>query len=182
MPPPNTRLKLPPPVIYGRIAFVNRTVWHRRIEEEEALRPSFPIAVRTVARDELGAPEGAARNAISALAIVGTIDDVPALRGAALRDPTLAEDIRLTVREIEDRAAQNQEPGFAGRVLRLRDRAERIVWGFIGVVAIVLGILGALFDDRTADRLTAILAGLGFGFIFLHVARLRYEPRAQRGP
>jgi len=28
---PNTRLKLPAPVVYGRIAFVHRTVWRRSL-------------------------------------------------------------------------------------------------------------------------------------------------------
>jgi hypothetical protein len=31
MSPPNTRLKLTPPVVYGRIPFVNVRVWRRSL-------------------------------------------------------------------------------------------------------------------------------------------------------
>lgn len=77
----------------------NRT-W---IEEEASRHPGFGDALRTIALDALGSDESFdVRRALSALAVLGTPDDVPRLREVANeRGGVVARDAGAAVSEIE---------------------------------------------------------------------------------
>jgi hypothetical protein len=78
----------------------------RRVAEQDGAHPGFSQSLRVFALDALTSGEEATvRQALSALAVVGEVGDIPAIRSASSRGgPAVTKDASTAVYEIEHRA------------------------------------------------------------------------------
>ena len=145
------------------------------IREAESGRPGFVNTLRGAALELLNSPDSdQVRRSIAVLAVVGTADDVPALRRAAAG--VLEEDGRTAINEIENRAAAGREPVQVLKGPSLRNRVARAVLGLLGAGSVLLGITGLVrvLLHPTTLHLAFIFPGLGvigLGFWLIWIAR-----------
>ena len=147
------------------------------IREAESDRPGSSDMLRVAALEWLNALDSdCVRKGIAVLAVVGTSDDVPALRRRAAPGGGFEADGQAAIGEIESRLAAGQEPLEVLRGPSLRTRVIRSVAGFFGVGSVLLGLTGLVrLLLRTGPvHLPFLLRGLsviGFGCWMLWIAR-----------
>jgi len=147
------------------------------IREAESGRPGSSDMLRAAALEWLNALDSdRVRKGIAVLAVVGTSDDVPALRRRAAPGGGFEADGQAAISEIENRVAAGQEPLEVLRGPSLRTRVIRSVAGFFGVGSVLLGLTGLVrLLLRTGPvHLPFLLRGLsviGFGCWMLWIAR-----------
>jgi hypothetical protein len=155
------------------------------IREAESDRPGSVDMLRAAALECLNALDAdRVRKGIAVLAVVGTSDDVAALRHRAAPGGGFEADGRAAIDAIEDRVAAGQEPLDLLRGPPLRTRVIRSVAGSFGVGSVLIGLtaLVRLLLRTGPVHLPFLLRGLsviGFGCWMLWIARrgkLPHEP------
>ena len=124
--------------------------------------------------------------ALAALAVVGTVDDVPVLRRVATRGATLETEARAAINEIENAAAVGRDPLQVLNGPTFRVRLVRVVAGVFGTGSVVIAIaaFSRAFLHHTDLHLPQILRGVsvfGFGIWLLWIARRGKLPHEDGG-
>jgi len=133
--------------------------------------------LRRAALELLNSPDSdQVRRSIAVLAVVGTADDVPALRRAGALGGALEGDGRVAINEIENRAAAGRDPLQALEGPSLRKRVVYAGVGLLGAGSILLGATGIVRGllHPTILHLPFLLRGLsviGFGCWLVWIAR-----------
>src|SRR5437879_2814899 len=103
------------------------------IREAESAAPGFANTLRSAALELLNSPDlDQVRRSLAVLAVVGTADDVPALRRAAATGGVLEKDGCAAIDEIENRAAAGRDPLQVIKGPSLRNRFARSTVGLLG--------------------------------------------------